>query len=383
MSERIETQNYTLFEDHLQDDEIDQSIKKLAELGYKQGDFESRHWGHNRHSLCSYPSKLTPSIPYHLVDIFTEKGDTVLDPMAGVGTIPFEASLNGRKGIGVDLSPLAYTVTRAKLKSYDPMEVRFALRDLKQFLQENRQHFEISEVEEEIQEFFHDKTLQEILAAQAFFQDKEEDRYYLLKACVSHILHGNRPYALSRRSHNVIPIPPKGDFEYKPLLDSLSDKVERTLKYNLPTDFVDGEAYQADAFNVAGVVDSADAIITSPPFLKTTEFLRQNRVRLWFNGWDYSKQEEMKQQFLENMDMDSYISLLSQFYDCLEADSLCILHTGVINGDDMAQRIAEGAQEFGFDPLGIVYENTEAMESQGRTDRGSTKEHQFLVLRRQ
>lgn len=383
MSERVETQNYRLFDEHLEDAGLRQSIERLAELGYKQGDYESRHWGHNRHSLCSYPSKLTPSIPYHLVEIFTEKGETVLDPMAGVGTIPFEASLNGRKGIGVDLSPLAYTVTRAKLRSYDPMEVRFALRDLKQFIQEHRSSYEVGGVEEEIQEFFHDKTLQEILAAQEFFEGKEDDRHYLLKAGVSHILHGNRPYALSRRSHNVIPIPPKGDFEYKPLIDSLSDKVERTLKYNLPPEFVDGEAYQADVFDVNQVVDSVDAIITSPPFLKTTEFLRQNRVRLWFNGWNYEKQEEMKQQFLENMDMASYVSLLTQFYECLEADSLCILHTGVVNGDDMALEIAKSAPEHGFAPLGIVYENTEAMESQGRTDRGSTKEHQFLVLRRQ
>lgn len=383
MSERVETENYRLFGENLCEDGLQQSIEELAELGYKQGDYESRHWGHNRHSLCSYPSKLTPSIPYHLIKIFTEKGDTVLDPMSGVGTIPFEASLNGRKGVAIDLSPLAYTVSHAKLKSYDPMDVRFALRDLKHHIQEQKSAFDPSNVEEEIQEFFHDKTLKEILAAQDFFESKEENRYILLKACVSHILHGNRPYALSRRSHNVIPIPPKGEFEYKPLIDSLSDKVERTLKYNLPSEFVNGEAHHADVFDVNQVVGSVDSIITSPPFLKTTEFLRQNRVRLWFNGWDYDKQEQMKQQFLENMDLDAYVGLLSQFYECLGSNGLCILHTGVVNGEDMALKIAEGATDHGFDPLGIVYEDTEAMESQGRTDRGSTNEHQFLILRRQ
>jgi DNA modification methylase len=383
MPERIESQNYRLFDKHLEDNDLREGIKRLSDLPYKQGDYESRHWGHNRHSLCSYPSKLTPSIPYHLVDIFTNEGDSILDPMSGVGTIPFEASLNGRQGIGVDLSPLAYTVTRAKLKSYDPMEVRFALRDLKQFIQKNRAQYDIEGVEEEIQEFFHNKTLREILAARDFFEDKEEDRYYLLKACTSHILHGNRPYALSRRSHNVIPIPPKGDFEYKPLLDSLSDKVERTLKYNPPSEFVEGEAYRGDAFDIVDLVGSVDAIITSPPFLKTTEFLRQNRVRLWFNGWEYDKQDQMKQDFLENKQMESYIDLLSPFNRCLGPGSLCVLHTGVVNGEDMALNIAEVATDYGFAPLGIVYENTEAMESQGRTDRGSTKEHQFLVLKRQ
>ena len=41
----------------------------------------------------------------------------VLDPLCGVGTIPFEACLQGRVGIGNDLSELAYVVTKPKLKS--------------------------------------------------------------------------------------------------------------------------------------------------------------------------------------------------------------------------------------------------------------------------
>jgi len=382
MSEIKEYKNYRLYPNNLGDEDSQDAIEELAELPYKQGDYESRHWGHNRHSLCSYPSKLTSSIPHHLIQLFTQEGETVLDPMAGVGTIPFEASLNGRRGIGIDLSPLAYTITRAKLKSYDPIEVRFALRELKKYIQNYSEDFDVSSVEEEIQEFFHDKTLQEILAAQDFFKNKDEDKYFLLRACTSHILHGNRPYALSRRSHNVIPIPPKGEFEYKPLIDSLSDKIERTLKYNTPSEFIDGTAYQTNAFELNQVISSADAIITSPPFLKTTEFLRQNRVRLWFNGWNYEKQEEMKEQFLENQELSKYVELLSCFNECLDAGSLCVIHTGVVNGNDMALEFAEKAPNYEFSPLGVVYENTEAMESQGRTDRGSTKEHQFLILRR-
>lgn len=382
MSEEIPDENYRLYPNNLTEDDCRKAIEQLAKLPYKQDEYESRHWGHNRHSLCSYPSKLTPSIPYHLIQLLTQEGETVLDPMSGVGTIPFEACLNGRRGIGIDLSPLAYTVTRAKLKSYDPMGVRFALRELKKYIQNHSEDFDVSNVEEEIQEFFHGKTLREILAAQEFFEDKDEDEYFLLRACTSHILHGNRPYALSRRSHNVIPIPPKGEFEYKPLIDSLSDKIERTLKYNPPSEFVEGTAYQTDAFELNQVIASTDAIITSPPFLKTTEFLRQNRVRLWFNGWDYAKQEEMKEQFLENQEMSEYIELLPCFNECLNTGSLCVIHTGVVNGNDMALEFAEKAPNHGFSPLGIVYENTEAMESQGRTDRGSTKEHQFLILRR-
>ena len=71
------------------------------------------------------------------------------------------------------------------------------------------------EMEEEIQDFFEDKTSREIIAARQWLE-KESEGFQtnppalFVAACLAHILHGNRPYALSRRSHNIIPIPPKG-----------------------------------------------------------------------------------------------------------------------------------------------------------------------------
>ena len=87
----------------------------IKELPYKQGVYAGRNWGHEWHSLCSYHGKLKPAIAHFLVSEFTEEGQVVLDPLCGVGTIPFEAALQGRKGIGNDLSELAYCVSLAKL----------------------------------------------------------------------------------------------------------------------------------------------------------------------------------------------------------------------------------------------------------------------------
>src|SRR5439155_493846 len=72
-----------------------------------------RNWGGQLHSLCSYQGKLKPSIAHFLVKWFTSPGDRVLDPMAGVGTIPLEARRLGRIGLANDLSPLADTIARA------------------------------------------------------------------------------------------------------------------------------------------------------------------------------------------------------------------------------------------------------------------------------
>jgi hypothetical protein len=49
-------------------------------------------------------------------------------------------------------------------------------------------------------------------------------------ASLLHVLHGNRPYALSRRSHPLTPYAPTGPVEYKSLLRKLE---ETTALYDI------------------------------------------------------------------------------------------------------------------------------------------------------
>src|SRR5690554_3057826 len=73
--------------------------------------YSKRNWGSSLHSVCSYQGKMKPSLAHHLVRVFSKEGDTVLDPFSGSGTIPFEAAINGRVGLGMDIGLLATTVS--------------------------------------------------------------------------------------------------------------------------------------------------------------------------------------------------------------------------------------------------------------------------------
>src|SRR5207249_2191880 len=141
--------------------------------------------------------------------------------------------------------------------------------------------------------FYHADTLAEILAAKRFFELNRDKNVSMLMACILHILHGNRPYALSRRSHNIMPWPPKGETTYKSVAKLLREKVRRTLAPNLPMNYIRGRAMQEDVYSLRLPDESVDWIITSPPFYANRDFLRMNRIRLWFSGWDYAKQAEM------------------------------------------------------------------------------------------
>lgn len=362
---------------------LDRAISSFSRFAYQERPFAARNWGHPLHSLCSYPSKLKPGLAHFLIRAFTRPGDRVVDPFSGVGTIAFEACSQGRVGIGSDLSPFAATITAAKLEPPTASEVAHALSEFEARLPGTTREVDLGAVQPEIRSFFHDDTCREVVAAKALLvgtQFGNSPGGRALTAALCHVLHGNRPYALSRRSHGIIPIPPKGEFVYKPLLPAVRDKLARASYESLPSSFVRGEAYQADAFALRSVVPTADAIITSPPFLGTTEFLRQNRVRLWFCGMDYDEQLTEKERFVEHRrDLAFYADLFAEWRQILNPGGLLVMHVGVVKQRNMALELQPHAESTGFAVRAILYEPVDHLESHGRTDRGATHTHQFLV----
>jgi hypothetical protein len=129
---------------------------------------------------------------------------------------------------------------------------------------------------------------------------------------------------------------------------------------------------------------SVNAVITSPPFLGTTEFLRHNRVRLWFAGWSYTRQaiEKAETTFLEHhRTLGVYREVMTEMKRVLVGDGLVVMHLGVVGKKDMAREISVLSEAAGFKTLRIIYEDASDLETHGRTHRGATAQHQFLFLR--
>jgi hypothetical protein len=165
-------------------------------------------------------------------------------------------------------------------------------------------------------------------------------------------------------------------------MEHLKERIERYLSTKRPEGFRIGEAHLDSVFDFEMKGDSIDGIMTSPPFFGNTEFLRQNRVRIWFCGWDYDKQKKEKEHFVDGMGLDVYSKIFRRFNRVLRDDGLCILHLGVVREKDMAISILPHAEKNGFEKQGLIYEDTTKLESHGRTDRGGTHKHQFLILKK-
>lgn len=362
----------------------------IREMPYHEAPFSGRNWGHSWHSLCSYHGKLKPAIGHFLISYFTNEGDVVLDPLCGVGTIPFEASLQGRVGIGNDLSELAYCVSKAKLERPSIEDVNRELTNLRQIIEEQK-HGMTQDVlpysdfglNHTIGEYFHRDTLIELLIARNYFLKEFEsitNAQSMIYAALLHVLHGNRPYALSRTSHPLTPYAPRGEYVYKSIIDHIKNKIEIAYKETDFGSYVEGAALFGDCVNLSGI--NADAIITSPPFADSMKFYTQNWMRLWMCGWEPEDFKTASEKFLDqrqNKDLDVYIPFFKMCATNLKTNGKLILHLGKTKKIDMAEELSLRAQPW-FEEIYRGDESVSTVEKHGIKDKGATTEHQYLFL---
>lgn len=361
-----------------------------TKLPYKKDPFAKKSWGHPLHSLCSYQGKLKPAVAHWLVRLFTAQGMTVLDPVGGVGTIGLEAALQRRIAVSNDLSPLAAVVAHAKLSPPTVDETFSALQDLRRKLpqiQLTQDDLDAADfgLNAKVKDYFHPATLEEILQARRYFSSKSvvlSKGEVFLKACLLHILHGNRPYALSRTSHSLTPYNPRGCFQYKSLIAKLEERVNR-IQESIPEDFPRSYSFNEDFRSLKKLISQPiDRIITSPPFVGM-RFDRPNWLRLWFCGWKASDfHAPQNQQFLERQQMttlDVYGEFFSVCADLLKAGGLMILHLGGSSKYDMESKLTSLSKDK-FNLLSTISECVENIERHGIRDKGTTSTHHFLFF---
>jgi modification methylase len=68
------------------------------------------------HADCTaHPGKMLPELARRIVTEYSQPGDSIVDPMAGIGTSVVEAALLGRRALGVELEPRWATLAEANL----------------------------------------------------------------------------------------------------------------------------------------------------------------------------------------------------------------------------------------------------------------------------
>tara|TARA_R110001583_G_scaffold39668_1_gene126904 strand:- start:6683 stop:7828 length:1146 start_codon:yes stop_codon:yes gene_type:complete len=359
-------------------------------LPYKMEPYSKKNWGHPLHSLCSYQGKLKPSIAYWLIKEFVPEGGSVLDPIGGVGTIPFEASMSGRYSVSNDKSPFASTIAKGKLAPISLNEFE----NLLALIKTKYDQIDLSEDDYEnanfglnasVKDYYHPKTLEEILKLKKMFlsnnSHEKTDGENFFWSCLLHILHGNRPYALSRKSHPITPFSPTGEFEYKNTFVKIKEKAERALSVELPSTFLPGLGIHGDFRELAKTSFKYDAIITSPPFYGM-RFDRPNWLRLWFCGWSDENFKKESLEYLERQqvaNIEVYNDFFSMCHKVIKKDGILILHLGKGGKKDMSEELKKLAPP-NFEYVGEALDCVQEVANHGIKDKGFTKAHNLLFF---
>ena len=138
-----------------------------------------------------------------------------------------------------------------------------------------------------IRRFFHPETLRNALAFRDECVEKKDD---FLLACLLGILHHQRPGFLSFPSSHLVPYLrdrkfPRAAFpdmyEERDVLVRLEAKIHRTYR-RPPKPFVESRCVVDTDARVFPRVRDITAVITSPPYMNELDYVRDNRLRLWF-----------------------------------------------------------------------------------------------------
>src|SRR6267143_6902247 len=127
--------------------------------------------------------------------------------------------------------------------------------------------------------------------------------------------------------------PGKYETENKDVIGCIALKAEKTYRHEGPS--VPGQAFMDDAVKFSSDI-KAKLVITSPPYYNAHTYAYDNRHRLWFLGYNYTKvQSEMFQTGRKDDYSDYILKCLRNIQGMLGNNSTCVLVVGDV---DMASK---------------------------------------------
>lgn len=319
---------------------MEQNTKSIKTIPINQSDDNWKDLEkptHSLYNLCSRICSFPPKLPRYFITKYTKKGDTVFDPWAGKSTVPLEALLTGRMGIGNDKSPEAYTLIHAKTRPVNLYSLKMFLSKIEQDMDKMNIEIEQSELNKNAKVFYSKGTFEQIIKLKKVLMDKNSDEAMFTKAVVLGILHGKSKDSLSLRCSHSYSMSPNYVKKYakehklkrpsRNVLECILNKASKVLKDPLPIE--KGVALNEDSRKISLVSNSIHMILTSPPYFDVQTYAWCNWLRLWFLGYSYKDiRKTLFQSASEEKYRDFIKSSAEELYRILRPGGKCIIVVG-------------------------------------------------------
>ena len=276
---------------------IQQDIDTLIDLDFTR-ETQKSSTTYLTHNFHTYPAKFIPQIPKTAIAYFTKVGDTILDPFCGCGTSLVEAKLANRKGIGVDLNPIATLVSKVKATPIDSkilqtiysiftkididINAYYAGDRIAIFYKlpnfHNRDHW------------FQQNMLHELAIIKAHIQNvgHQDLKDFLLcafSAIIVKISNQESDTRFAAKNKNHLPKTAINEFKRKVLAMQ-----KRLLEYNSFASNASTNIFNKNAQDLSFLADnSIDHIVTSPPYANTYDYYLYHKFRMYWLDYDVDK----------------------------------------------------------------------------------------------
>jgi hypothetical protein len=235
-----------------------------------------------------------------VVRTYTRPGDLILDPFAGRGTAIFSAVTQDRSAIGIEINPVGYVYSKAKLNPSTRSEVELRLDKLA----ERAEHFEDEAAN--LPHFFHRcftlRVCRFLLAARTDLKWRRNKVDCTLMAFLLVCLHGKTGEALSNQLRQTKSMSPQYAVRWwdernldPPDIDPvvfLKTRLAWRYAKGIP-EVRRGLMYLGDSVKkldqirrqvMKGSLAKANLLFTSPPYQGITNYHYDQWLRLWLLG---------------------------------------------------------------------------------------------------
>ncbi len=262
---------------------------------FENGQFAT---GYATHSLFPYRGKFHPQLIKGIINIIgIKKGETLLDPMCGSGTLNIEAALMGINSFAIDISPFCQFMTHTK---YEALKIKQDI--LREHTKNPAELFDLFINKNNLKQFkskFNPDQLRVYQLSLLAFLDSMGYAKRVTKSNHTQLF----PKVLKRYVGTV------EAFITKPHFQGIELGTVQILK-------------KSDALNIELENNSIDGIITSPPYSFAIDYAENDKDQLEYLGYDVNRLKDKmiglkgkrKADKLSNyfLDMEYYCSEVSR-----------------------------------------------------------------------